>query len=154
MTHYWLLKSEPDCFSIDNLKHAPHQTECWDGIRNYQARNFIRDDMHLGDRAFFYHSSCKVPGIVGTMTIAREAYPDDTAFDPKSDHPDPKSNPENPRWFMVDVKFERKFSKIIPLDTLRDYPELHEMRLLQKGNRLSILPITPDEWRFITNLAT
>jgi predicted RNA-binding protein with PUA-like domain len=154
MTQYWLLKSEPSCFGIDDLKQMPHQTDAWDGIRNYQARNFIRDDMHCGDRAFFYHSSCKTPGIVGTMTVVREAYPDDTAFDPKSDHPDPKSTPENPRWFMVDVKFEREFSQIISLEKLKHYPELHDMRLLQKGNRLSVLPITPDEWNFITNLAT
>ncbi len=152
MTRYWLFKSEPSCFSIEDLKHMPHQTSPWDGIRNYQARNFMRDDMNIGDRAFFYHSSCTPPGIVGTMEIVSHAYPDDTAYDPTSDHPDPKSTPENPRWFMVDVRFKQLFSTMISLETLKRYPELSSMRVLQKGNRLSILPVSPHEWAFILNL--
>ncbi len=152
MTRYWLLKSEPSCFSLEDLKKAPKQTTHWDGIRNYQARNFMRNEMQVGDKAFFYHSSCAQPGIVGTMTVVRNAYPDHTAFDANSDHPDPKSTPENPRWFMVDVQFEREFKHLIPLHTLKKYAELQHMKLLQKGNRLSILPITPDEWGFISHL--
>ncbi len=152
MTHYWLLKSEPSCFSLEDLKQSPNQTTHWDGIRNYQARNFMRNDMQVGDKAFFYHSSCTPPGIIGTMTVVKEAYPDYTAFDPKSDHPDPKSTPENPRWFMVDVRFEHEFKQLIPLERLKQQPELQHMQLLQKGNRLSILPITPDEWAFIHTL--
>ena len=131
----------------------PNQTSPWDGIRNYQARNFMRNEMQMGDQAFFYHSSCIPPGIVGTMEIVRNAYPDDTAFDPASDHPDPKSTPDNPRWFMVDVRFKQQFSDMIPLEALKNYQELANMRLLQKGNRLSILPINPDEWAFILKLA-
>lgn len=152
MTRYWLLKSEPSCFSLEDLKQSPNQTAPWDGIRNYQARNFMCKDMHVGDKAFFYHSSCTPPGIVGTMTIVQEAYPDYTAFDPKSDHPDPKSTPENPRWFMVDVRFESEFKHLIPLELLKQKPELQHMQLLQKGNRLSILPITAHEWAFIHQL--
>jgi predicted RNA-binding protein with PUA-like domain len=152
MTRYWLLKSEPSCFSLENLKQSPNQTTHWDGIRNYQARNFMRDNMQIGDKAFFYHSSCKEPGIVGTMTVTQTAYPDHTAFDPKSEHPDPKSTPEKPRWFMVDVQFEHEFKQIIPLNSLKNKPELAHMQLLQKGNRLSILPIHPDEWAFINQL--
>lgn len=152
MTRYWLFKSEPTCFSIDDLKNSPEQTTHWDGIRNYQARNFMRNEMKVGDKAFFYHSSCTPPGVIGTMTVVQSAYPDHTAFDPESDHPDPKSTPENPRWFMVDVKFEREFPELITLERLKQYPELAHMKLLQKGNRLSILPITPEEWAFIMNL--
>ncbi len=152
MTRYWLFKSEPSCFSLEDLKKSPNQTTHWDGIRNYQARNFMRDDMKVGDKAFFYHSSCTPPGIVGTMTVVQTAYPDHTAFDPQSDHPDPKSTLEKPRWFMVDVRFEHEFRQLISLDTLRKQPELQSMQLLQKGNRLSILPITPDEWVFISQI--
>ncbi|MDX2345584.1 MAG: EVE domain-containing protein [Legionella sp.] len=152
MTRYWLLKSEPSCFSLEDLKQSPNQTTHWDGIRNYQARNFMRDDMQIGDKAFFYHSSCPLPGIIGTMIVTKTAYPDHTAFDPKSDHPDPKSTPEKPRWFMVDVQFEHEFKQLIPLNTLKQQPELEHMQLLQKGNRLSILPIRPEEWAFINQL--
>ena len=153
MIRYWLLKSEPSCFSIEDLKNMPNKTSPWDGIRNYQARNFMRDQMQIGDQAFFYHSSCTPPGIVGTMEIVRNAYPDDTAFDPTSDHPDPKSTPDNPRWFMVDVRFKQQFPAMISLETLKHHPALENMRLLQKGNRLSILPIDPEEWAFILKLA-
>lgn len=152
MTNYWLMKSEPSCFGIDELSNRPNQTAPWDGVRNYQARNFIRDTMRVGDQAFFYHSSCHPPGIVGIVDIVSHAYPDYTAFDPSSQHPDAKSTPENPRWFMVDVCLKEKFTHIISLETLRTYPELENMRLLQRGNRLSILPVSADEWTFIRNI--
>ncbi len=151
MTNYWLMKSEPSCFGIDTLSSRPKQTAPWDGIRNYQARNFIRDVMRVGDQAFFYHSSCNPPGIVGIMEIVSEAYPDYTAFDPNSQHPDAGSTAENPRWFMVDVRLKEKFSALIPIETLRQYPELEKMPLLRKGNRLSITPVSLEEWTFINN---
>lgn len=152
MTNFWLIKSEPSCFSIDDLRNAPNQTSPWDGVRNYQARNFMRDQMHIGDQLFFYHSNCKPPGIIGIAEVVSEAYPDFTAFDPSSEHPDANSTPDKPRWFMVDVRFKKKFSQIIALDTLKHYPELQHMQLLQKGNRLSVLPIKKDEWDFIMQL--
>lgn len=151
MTKYWLMKSEPSCFGIDTLRNRPNQTAPWDGVRNYQARNFMRNEMSVGDQAFFYHSSCNPPGIVGIIDIVSEAYPDYTAFDPNSQHPDPKSTPENPRWFMVDVRLKEKFSQMIPIERLRQYPELENMLLLRKGNRLSITPVTKNEWDFIRN---
>jgi len=147
--HYWLMKSEPTCCSIDDLQRAPKQTLPWDGVRNYQARNFMRKDMRVGDLMFFYHSNCKPPGIAGIGEIVSESYPDYTAFDPTSDHPDVNSTPENPRWFMVDVRFKEKFSNFIPLDKLKQYPELEKMPLLRKGNRLSITPVSAEEWDFI-----
>lgn len=150
--NYWLMKTEPDCFSIDDLKHAPHQTTSWDGVRNYQARNFMRDDMKKGDRVFIYHSNCKPPGIVGVATIVREAYPDHTAFDPHSEHPDLSTTPDHPRWYMVDVQWHETFALMIPLDTLKQHVELSQMPLLRKGNRLSVLPVTPKEWDFIMKL--
>ncbi len=149
MTRYWLMKSEPNCFSIDDLAKRPNQTEPWDGVRNYQARNFMRNDMKVGDPIFFYHSNCKPPGIVGIAKVASEPYPDFTAFDPSSDHPDPNSTPENPRWFMVDVKYVEKFPKIISLNELKQHPELESMPLLRKGNRLSVMPVNKPEWDFI-----
>ena len=152
MTHYWLMKSEPSCLSLDDLRKRPHQTAPWDGVRNYQARNFMRDTMRVGDQAFFYHSNCNPPGIVGIVEIISDSYPDYTAFDPNSEHPDAKSTPENPRWFMVDVRFKEKFSHILSLGSLRQYPELEKMPLLRKGNRLSITPVSADEWAFINNL--
>lgn len=152
MTNYWLMKSEPSCLSIDDLAKKPKQTTPWDGVRNYQARNFIRDRMHPGDHAFFYHSSCHPPGIVGIMEITSEAYPDHTAFDPNSEHPDPKSTPEHPRWFMVDVRLKEKFPEMIALSRLKIYPELKNMPLLRKGNRLSITPVSREEWVFINKL--
>lgn len=147
---YWLMKSEPDAYSIDDLKRF--KVDHWDGIRNYQARNFMRDDMNKGDRAFFYHSSCEEPGVVGIMEIARDAYPDHTAFDPADKHFDDKSDPDNPRWFMVDVKFVRKLKRNITLKELKSYKTLSDMRLLRKGNRLSIMPVTKREWDFILKL--
>jgi len=146
---YWLMKTEPNCFSLDDLKRAPEQTTPWDGIRNYQARNFMLRDMQCGDLVFFYHSNCTPPAIVGIAEIVSQAYPDYTAFDPDSDHPDLATSPDNPRWFMVDVRFVSEFKRPVSLPELKTYPELAHMRLLQKGNRLSILPIEPSEWDFI-----
>lgn len=146
---YWLMKSEPNCFSIDHLRDAINQTTSWDGVRNYQARNFMIHQMRKGEEVFFYHSNCQPPGIVGTAEIISAAYPDHTAYDPQSEHYDPKSLPSNPRWYMVDVRFKTKFSEIISIHQLRQYAELSNMLLLRKGNRLSILPVTSAEWHFI-----
>jgi len=150
---HWLFKSEPTTFSIDALKVCPKRTTCWDGVRNYQARNMLRDDIHAGDLAFFYHSNCTPPGIVGIMEIVSAGYIDHTAHDPYSDHYDPTSTAENPRWFMVDVKFSKKFKKIIALDDLKTYPALSNMQVARKGNRLSITPVTPEEWQQILKIA-
>lgn len=152
MKKYWLVKSEPDCFSIDDLRASPNQTSAWDGVRNYQARNFMRDEMAVGDELFFYHSNCKPPGIVGIAEVVREAYPDHTAMDPNSEHPDPKSTIDNPRWFMVDVRFKQKFPAIISLETIKQHPFLYGMSLVRKGNRLSVMPVRVDEWFFILDL--
>lgn len=149
--NYWLMKSEPECFSIDDLYNSPNHTAHWDGVRNYQARNFMRE-MKVHDLCFFYHSNAKPPGIIGIIEVVKEAYPDHTQFDPLSEHPDPKSLRLNPRWDMVDVKFKEKFSKLISLNELKGYKQLENMKLLQPGNRLSILPITPKEWDFISHL--
>lgn len=150
--NYWLMKSEPSEFSIDDLFERPGQTEPWDGVRNYQARNMMRDDMKIGDQVFFYHSNCEVPGIVGIMEVVREGYPDFTAFDEDDKHFDPKSHPDNPRWFMVDVKFVRKFSRTISLQELKEKEELAELALVRRGNRLSIMPVTQQQWDFILSL--
>lgn len=144
------MKNEPEAFSIDDLKRV--KVEPWDGIRNYQVRNFFRDDMSIGDRAFFYHSSCKIPGIVGIMDIVSNAYPDHTAWDPEEHYYDPKSDPENPTWLMVDVKFVSKLPEPITLKELRSYPELSDMRILQRGNRLSVTPLEKKHWDFINSL--
>ena len=149
---YWLMKSEPDVFGIWHLKARPRHTEHWDGVRNYQARNFLRDDMRKGDLAFFYHSSCAEPGIAGIVKIVRAGYPDDSAWNPKSSHFDPKSTPANPIWYMVDVKLEREFRNSIPLAALKQNPGLRDMKLLQRGNRLSILPVTEKEWNAILKM--
>ena len=150
---YWLLKSEPDVFSLEDLKNCPNQTEPWDGIRNYQARNLMRDEMQVGDRAFFYHSRQAEPAIVGTVRVVREAYPDHTSWDPSSKYFDEKSSPENPRWLMVDVQFESGFSRPVPLKELRSIPELKEMFLLRKGMRLSVQPVTEAEFQLILAIA-
>ena len=141
---YWLMKSEPDDYSIDDLKRD--KREPWDGIRNYQARNMMRDDMVVGDKAFFYHSNCKEPGVVGVMTIASEAYPDPFQFDPDSKYYDPKSDPDNPRWLLVDVKYERTLSRNITLREIKENPALDGMVLTRKGNRLSIMPVSDEHW--------
>jgi len=149
---YWLMKSEPGEFGIDDLNKRPKRTEPWDGVRNYQARNMMRDEMKKGDLAFFYHSNCDEPGIVGIMKIVKEGYPDQTAFDPDDKHYDPKSDPDNPRWFHVDVRFKRKFNNTITLQMLRDQKSLKNMKLLQRGNRLSIMPLSKKEWDYILSL--
>ena len=145
----WLMKSEPDAFSIDDLAQMSGQTEHWDGVRNYQARNMMRDDMKIGDQVFFYHSNCPEPGIVGIMEVVKEGYSDFTAFDPTGKYFDEKSTPDTPRWFMVDVKFVRKFKRTIPLQELKRYSELDAMALVRKGNRLSIMPVSEMEWNFV-----
>ena len=148
--NYWLMKNEPEDYSIDNL--AKDKTEPWDGIRNYQVRNMIRDEMRIGDNAFFYHSNCEIPGIYGQMTICKEAYVDHTAFDKKAKYYDPKSKIEAPRWLMVDVEFKKKFNKIVSLKELKSFNELSQMRVVQRGNRLSITKLEKKEWDFIIKL--
>ncbi|WP_047197916.1 EVE domain-containing protein [Caldimonas brevitalea] len=149
--NYWLMKSEPDECSIDDLAAAPSQRVPWTGVRNYQARNFMRDAMQVGDGVLFYHSSCAVPGIAGLARVASPAYPDATQFDPHSPYFDPKSKRESPRWLHVDVEFERK-TRLLPLQTLRATPALAGMQLLRPGSRLSITPVTQDEWHLILSL--
>lgn len=151
--NYWLFKSEPDAFSIDDLKKMKGGTDHWDGIRNYQARNLMRDQMKKGDLGFFYHSSCKVPGIVGVVEIVRQAYPDHTAWDSQSPYFDARSTPEEPRWLMVDVKYVRQYPQVISLKDLKQVPELESMMLLQKGSRLSVQPVTVKEWQIIESLS-
>jgi predicted RNA-binding protein with PUA-like domain len=149
---HWLMKSEPDVFSFQDLKNKPQKTEPWNGVRNYQARNFMRDQMKPGDLVLFYHSSCKLPGIAGIARISSHPYPDETQFLPDSEYYDPKSKKDNPIWFLVDVSFEENLKKFIPLEEIKRHEKLSNMRLLQKGNRLSILPVTDEEFRFIKNL--
>ncbi|MDH5407493.1 MAG: EVE domain-containing protein [Gammaproteobacteria bacterium] len=146
---YWLMKSEPDVFGIDDLIKMPKQTEHWDGVRNYQARNMMRDEMKVGDQVFFYHSNCKEPGIVGIAEVVQEGYPDFTAFDPNGKYYDPKSDPDNPRWFMVDIRYVRKFKRTITLTELKEKKTLQNMRLLARGNRLSVMPVEKKHWDFI-----
>lgn len=150
--NYWLMKSEPNAFSIDDLVKMPDQTEHWDGVRNYQARNMMRDQMKIGDQAFFYHSNCKEPGIVGIMEVVREGYPDHTAFDPESNYFDPKSDPAKPRWMMVDIKYVRHTERQISLAEIKEHEPLENMPLVRKGNRLSIMPVTEQEWHYILRL--
>lgn len=147
--NYWLFKSEPDAFSIDDLANRTNQTEHWDGIRNYQARNFLRDKVQQGDQVFIYHSSCKNVGIAGLAEVVKAAYPDHTQFDPESNYYDPKSDPENPRWFMVDVKFVAKFKQILSLKNIKNMPEITELGLVKKGHRLSIMPVTKAEFEHL-----
>ena len=148
---YWLMKSEPSDCSIDDLAALPGQAVAWYGVRNYQARNFMRDQMKVGDKVLFYHSNCAEPGIAGLAEVSRLAYPDQTQFDPKSHYFDPKATPQTPRWFNVDVKLVKK-TRLLSLKELRRHPELERMRTLQKGNRLSITPVDPREWEFIVGL--
>ena len=147
---YWLMKSEPDAYSIDDLKRDG--TEPWDGIRNYQARNMMRDDMKIGDGVLFYHSSCKVPAVVGIAKVASGPYPDPTQFDPKAKYYDEKSTDENPRWILVDIAFERKLSRDITLAELKEHPALADFRLNQRGNRLSIFPVEKKHWDLVLSL--
>jgi predicted RNA-binding protein with PUA-like domain len=149
LMRYWLMKSEPDEASIDDLANAPQRTLPWTGVRNYQARNFMRDTMQVGDGVLFYHSSCPQPGIAGIAQVSSTAYPDPTQFDPKSPYYDAKSTQETPRWLLVDVVFKKK-CPLIPLAALREHDELADMRVLARGNRLSITPVTTSEWNFIT----
>jgi predicted RNA-binding protein with PUA-like domain len=146
---YWLMKSEPDELSIDDLAAMPKKTTAWFGVRNYQARNFMRDQMHIGDLAFFYHSSCPEPGIAGIVRVSKAAYPDQSQFDRKSPYHDPKATRAAPRWLNVDVTLVKK-TRLVPLAELRSQSALGTMRLLQRGNRLSITPVDPREWAFIT----
>jgi predicted RNA-binding protein with PUA-like domain len=148
---YWLMKSEPSDVSIDDLAAMPDQTVAWYGVRNYQARNFMRDQMRVGDGVFFYHSSCPEPGIAGIAQVSSAAYPDATQFDSASKYYDPKAASQNPRWFNVDVKFIRK-TRLVSIKELRSRPELANMRILQTGNRLSITPVDPAEWHFIMQI--
>ena len=151
-THnHWLLKSEPSCFSLTDLKNRPDSTEHWDGVRNYQARNFLRDQLKLGDLAFFYHSNITEPAIVGIAEVVREGYPDWTAFDPQNDHFDPKSTPEKPIWYMVDVRFLRELPRPITLAELKEVPTLSGMPLMNRS-RLSVQPVGEDEWTEIMRI--
>ncbi len=150
---YWLVKSEPDCFSIDDLATAKDQTTFWDGVRNYQARNTLRDDMRVGDLVLFYHSNAKPPAVAGLAQVVKEGYPDHTAFDEQSDHFDPKSKTDDPTWFMVDLKFVEKFSNPISLVDLRQHSELAGMVLLQRGSRLSVQPVSPKEFKVVLRIA-
>jgi predicted RNA-binding protein with PUA-like domain len=156
--NYWLLKSEPDSFSIDDLAAAPKQTATWDGVRNFQARNMLRDSMKKGDQAFFYHSSCEVPGIAGIVSVVKEGYPDKTADDPSHHHYDDKNRGQGssgePRWYVVDVKLVRKFKRIISLDQLRIHQSkaLRDLVVLRRGNRLSVTPVTKKDWLFVLSL--
>ena len=143
------MKTEPEAYSWDDLKNQPNSTDFWDGVRNYQARNFMRD-MKVGDKVFFYHSQINPPAIVGIATVVREAYPDPTQFDPESKYFDPKSKTEDPRWSVVDIRSEAEFAEPVTLPELRDIPELEEMVLLRKGSRLSVQPVTEKEWKIIT----
>jgi predicted RNA-binding protein with PUA-like domain len=147
---YWLMKSEPDAYGIDDL--ARDKTTNWNGVRNYQARNFMRDQMQIGDQVLYYHSSCEEPGVVGIAEVCKLAYPDPSQFDKKSDYYDPKSTPDDPRWLNVDIRFVRKIGPVA-LEELRKHKELAGMRILQRGNRLSITPVDPAEWRFVLRLA-
>ena len=148
MAQYWLMKSEPDECSIDDLAAAPGQTLPWTGVRNYQARNFMRDAMRAGDGVLFYHSSCPQPGVAGLAQIAGRVAPDTTQFDPRSTYFDPKSSTELPRWLQIDVRLLRK-TRLLPLAEMREAPELASMRVLQRGNRLSITPVSAAEWRAV-----
>lgn len=151
--NYWLLKTEPTTFSITDLQKAPKKTTHWEGVRNYQARNFLRDQIQKGDEVFFYHSSTDIPAIMGTAQVVKKGYPDPSQFDSKSKYYDASSDPANPRWFVVDIKHQQTFSQPVSIQLLRQLPELSKMKLLQKGMRLSVQPVTESEWKAILNLA-
>jgi predicted RNA-binding protein with PUA-like domain len=151
---YWLMKSEPDVFSIDDLAKSKNKTTYWDGVRNYQARNFMRDEMKIGDQVIFYHSNSEPPGAVGICEVVKEGYPDFTAFDPEDPHYDPKSKKDNPAWMMVDVKLVKKFSSFVSIDDMRSNGKLQKMQLLQRGNRLSVMPVTKEEFGEIVKMGS
>ncbi|HWL10993.1 MAG TPA: EVE domain-containing protein [Planctomicrobium sp.] len=149
---YWLFKSEADCYSIDKLAGEKHQTTFWDGVRNYQARNMLRDDVQVGDGVFFYHSNSDPLEVAGICEVVKAAYPDHTAFDPNEQHYDPKSNPDAPTWYMVDIKLVEKFATPVTREQLKQAPELADMAVMQKGSRLSITPVTPAEWKIVCQM--
>lgn len=153
MTQYWLFKSGPTSFSIDDLARSPRRTTCWEGVRNYQARNFLKS-MKVRDLGFFYHSNIDPPAIVGIIEVVKAAYPDSFAFDSKSRYFDPRSTSDSPRWFLVDVRFVKKFSQAVPLEQLRAIKGLKNMELLRKGSRLSIQPVRPDEWEQVLRVVS
>lgn len=150
---YWLMKTEPTTYSIDDLAKEKNQTTSWEGVRNYQARNMLRDEIKKGDRVLFYHSACKEPAVVGTAVVARSGYPDPFAFDPKSKYYDEKSDPDNPTWYLVDIQLDKKFAHPVTLTQLRQQTELKGMVLLQKGSRLSVQPVKKAEFNAILKLA-
>jgi predicted RNA-binding protein with PUA-like domain len=152
MARYWLMKSEPSVFSIDDLAGAKNQTTRWDGVRNFQARNFLRDEIAVGDGVLFYHSSAEPPAVVGTARIVRGGYPDPTQFDSADDHYDPDSSRDDPRWYAVDIQFDGKFKRAVTLPELRGEKALGDMVLLRRGSRLSVQPVTPSEWKHIVKL--
>ncbi|MGB9430007.1 MAG: EVE domain-containing protein [Gammaproteobacteria bacterium] len=151
--NYWLMKSEPGSFGIDDLAKAPRKTTHWDGVRNFQVRNMLRDQLRKGDLAFFYHSSCAVPGIVGTMKVSRAGYPDSTAFEPENHHFDPRSSPANPIWYCVDVTLVKRFKRPVTLSELHRHSALKNMLILRRGNRLSVTPVTAKHWQYVIKLA-
>ena len=149
---YWLMKSEPDVYGLEHLKAEKNQTCEWDGVRNYQARNLLRDEIRKGDGVLFYHSRVDPPAVVAACTVVREGYPDPTQFDPKAKYHDPKSKPDDPRWFCVDIQLTREFAREVPLPELKETPGLEEMMVTRKGARLSVQPVTPEEWKIVTAL--
>lgn len=151
--NHWLVKSEPDVFSFADLLKAPKRTTCWDGVRNYQARNTLRDQMKQGDRVFYYHSNAEPSGIAGICEVVREGYPDHTAFDPKDPHFDPKSRRDEPTWYMVDVRAVAAFPRLLTLAELKGVKGLEKMALVQRGSRLSVQPVTRKEWEIVCRIA-
>jgi predicted RNA-binding protein with PUA-like domain len=153
MAHsYWLVKSEPDVFSFDDLKASSNRSTHWDGVRNYQARNFLRDQMKIGDLVLFYHSNCEVPGVVGIAEVVKEGYPDFTAWDPKSKYYDPDSKPANPRWYMIDLKWKQAFKRLVSLEEIKNTPELTTMKVVQRGQRLSVQPVEKQHFNKIVEM--
>lgn len=153
-TKFWLVKSEPDVFSWDDLKNSKNQTTYWDGVRNYQARNYLRDQMKKGDQVLFYHSNTDPLAVMGVCEVVREGYPDHTQFDPDSNHYDPKADPDNPTWYMVDIKLKKEFKHPVTLDEIKSNPKLKNMKLIQRGNRLSVMPLTKQEFDEIIKMGS